>query len=107
MKNSMVAVAAVLALQVGGCATYPYGVLYDATTTPHAMMRVNGDGANKGGTKSGESCASGILSLVAWGDASVAAAKAAGGIKEVHSVEYHDTNYVFVYHVGCTVAHGE
>jgi hypothetical protein len=108
MKNTMIAAAAVLSLAgLGGCATYPYGVIYDSTTTPHGMMRVNGDGANKGGTKSGESCASGILGVAAWGDASVAAAKAAGGIKEVHSVEYKDTNYVFVYHVGCTVVHGE
>jgi hypothetical protein len=107
MKNSIVAVAAVLALQGMGCVMYPTGVLYDGTTTPHWMMRVNGDGANKGGTKTGESCATGILSLVAWGDASVAAAKAAGGIKEVHSVEFKDTNYVYVYRVGCTVVHGE
>ena len=106
MKNSMVAVAAVLSLGIVGCG-YPYGAFYDATTTPHVMMRVNGDGANKAGAKQGESCATGILSLVAWGDASVASAKAAGGIKEVHSVEYRETNYVYVYRVGCTVVHGE
>jgi hypothetical protein len=108
MKNLMVAAAAVLSIGIVGCTgMYPYGAFYDGTTTPHAMMRVNGDGANKAGAKTGESCATGIMWLVAWGDASVASAKAAGGIKEVHSVEFHDTNYVGVYHVGCTVVHGE
>jgi hypothetical protein len=108
MKNTMMALAAVLSLALGACApTYPYGFIYDGTTTPHGMMRVNGDGANKGGAKSGESCTTGILGVAAWGDASVAAAKAAGGIKDVHSVEYKETNYLYVYREGCTVVHGE
>lgn len=51
--------------------------------------------------------APGILGLVAWGDASLAAAKSAGGIKEVHSLEYKDFNILFIYHQGCTEVHGE
>ncbi len=94
-------------LLFGGCSIYPYGVIYDGTTTPHPLMRVNADGANKTGSKQGESCATGILWLVAWGDASVASAKAAGGIKEVHSIEFRDFNIVSVYHQACTVVHGE
>jgi hypothetical protein len=98
---------ACLALATAGCGFYPYGVIYDGTTTPHGMMRVNGDGTNKTGSKHGETCATGILGLIAWGDASVASAKEAGGIKEVHSVEYRDFNVLFIYHQGCTVVHGE
>jgi hypothetical protein len=107
MKTSTVGVVFGLALGASGCATYPYGAIYDGTTTPHGMMRVNGDGTNKTGSKRGEACATGILALIAWGDASLSAAKEAGGIKELHSVEMRDTNILFIYHQGCTVAHGE
>ena len=64
MMNRTIAVVAALSFGIAGCASYPYGALYDGTTTPHTMMRVNGDGANKGGTKEGESCSTGILSPI-------------------------------------------
>jgi hypothetical protein len=95
-----------LVFGASSCAMYPYGVVYDGTVTPHAMMRVNGDGANKAGTKQGEACAEGILGLVAWGDASVSSAKDAGGIKDLYSVEMRDFNILWIYHKACTVAHG-
>ena len=107
MTSSKIAAVVALALGTAGCAYYPYGGIYDATTTPHGLMRVNADGANKPGSKQGEACATGILWLIAWGDASLAAAKSAGGIKEVHSLEYRDFNVLGIYHQGCTVAHGE
>ncbi len=105
-KSKLVAVAS-LAFGIAGCGFYPYGVIYDGTTTPHALMRVNADGANKPGSKAGEACAEGILGLVAWGDASLAAAKEAAGIKEVQSLEYKEFNILFIYRKGCTVVHGE
>jgi hypothetical protein len=107
MSKSRFAFIAGLALGAAGCGFYPYGVIYDGTTTPHGLMRVNADGTNKTGSKQGEACATAILGLIAWGDAGVAAAKTAGGIKEVHSLEYQDTNILFIYHKGCTEVHGE
>ena len=62
-----------------GCAAlgYPTGSIYTGTETPHGMQRMQGAGANKAGTARGEACATGILGLVAFGDASLAAAKKA------------------------------
>jgi hypothetical protein len=100
----------ILAMVMGlaGCGMYPYGVIYNGTTTPHGMTRVNIDGTNKTGSKHGEACAEGIVWLAAWGDASTAAAKEAGGIKEVHSVEFRDSFVLGgLYHKACTVVHGE
>ena len=93
---------------LAGCGMYPYGDIYNGTTTPHAATRANNDGANKPGSKQGEACAEGVLWLIAWGDASDSAAKNAGGIKEVHSVEFRDSFVLGgIYHKGCTVVHGE
>jgi hypothetical protein len=109
MRFSALAVIAGLAVGMAGCGSfYPYGVIYNGTTTPHAMERANIDGTNKGGSKHGESCTTGILWLVAWGDASTSAAKNAGGIKEVHSVEFKNTSFLAgVYAEGCTIVTGE
>ena len=60
------------------------------------------------GDKVGEACATGILALVAWGDASLDAAKKAGAITEVHSVEFKPTAVLFgIYYQACTVVHGK
>ena len=86
---------------------YPTGSLYTGTQTPHGMDRTETSGAGKSGDKHGEACATGILNLVAFGDASLDAAKKAGGITEVHSTEFHGTNILGIYMQGCTEAHGK
>src|SRR5438105_4011538 len=50
---------------------YPSGSLYTGTQTPHGMDRTETSGAGKSGDKHGEACATGILGLVAFGDASL------------------------------------
>lgn len=57
-------------------------------------------------TKIGRSCASSILGLVANGDASIEAAKRAGGITTVASVDFESTNVLFIYATFCTVVRG-
>src|SRR5688572_14567574 len=101
--NAMIrtAISAGALLVIAGCA-YPSGSLYTGTTTPHYMQRHEAAGAARTGDKVGESCATGILSLVAWGDASTDAAKKAGGISDVHSVELKTTNILGIYVKGCT-----
>jgi hypothetical protein len=81
---------AAVALTSAGCGAlgYPVGSVYTGTREPAGMMRLQGAGANKGGDGKGEACATGILGLAAFGDASLAAAKKAGGITDVQSVEY-------------------
>jgi hypothetical protein len=91
-----------------GCGvTYPFGSLYTGTQVPHPVNRNETSGPGKSGDKAGEACATGILSAVAFGDASLDAAKKAGGITEVHSVEFHGTNILGIYTQGCTEVHGK
>jgi hypothetical protein len=56
----------------------------------------------------GQACATGIMGAVAWGDASLDAAKKAGSITEVHSVEFKPTVVALgIYYQACTVVHGK
>ncbi|MFO0671736.1 MAG: TRL-like family protein [Polyangiaceae bacterium] len=101
--------AAVLAIGTG-CAAfggYPSGSVYNGTTTPHGMTKLEAAGQAKTGDKVGESCATGILMLAAFGDASMDAAKKAGGITDVHSVEFKSFSVLGIYTQGCTEVHGK
>jgi hypothetical protein len=95
---------------VFGCACgggYPSGSLYNGTTIPHGVDRLEMSGAGKAGAKTGEACATGILGLAAWGDASVDAAKKAGAITDVTSVELRSFSILgAAYAQGCTVVNG-
>jgi hypothetical protein len=57
--------------------------------------------------KSGESCAKSVLGLVAFGDASIEAAKKAAGISKVATVDHKTTNILYFYGEYCTVVYGE
>ena len=57
--------------------------------------------------KEGKACAQSILGWVAQGDASVAAAKAAGGITEVSSVDHTANNILGIVGTWCTVVKGK
>jgi outer membrane protein OmpA-like peptidoglycan-associated protein len=107
MKASVFAALALAAIGAGGCTTgYPTGSLYTGTQIPHGMMRLEGAGAPKAGMKMGEACATGILSIVAFGDATLASAKKAGGVTDVHSVEFGGLNILGIYTQGCTIVYG-
>ena len=86
---------------------YPIGGVYHATTVPSVLDRVETSGPDKDGSKVGKACTSGVLGLAAWGDASIDAAKKAGGITNVHSVEVESSAILGFVHVSaCTVVHG-
>ena len=97
---------------VSGCAPlmnqgYPVGAVYNGTKVPSVLDEVEVSGDNKAAPKVGRACTSGILGVAAWGDASIDAAKRAGGITSVHSVEYDVMAILgFVYVNACTVVHG-
>lgn len=61
---------------------------------------------NGTGTKTGEACASSILGAIATGDASVAAAMANGGIKEVAHVDHDIFGVLGIYATTCTIVVG-
>lgn len=111
MKIAALALGSLVAMT--GCMSmtggYPFGGLYTGVGTPdQALDRVEVGGAGKTDDKTGEACASGILALIAWGDASLDAAKKAGGITEVHAVDHHTMSILgFVYASGCTIVRGK
>ena len=88
-----------------GC-SYPVGILYTGTTTPDRTDRATTKAVQPGPTAKGEACASGVLGLVAWGDASVAKAKKNGGLNEVYTVESKLKTIVGIYTQGCTIVTG-
>lgn len=57
--------------------------------------------------KHGESCASSVLGLVAWGDASIDTARKAGDIKTIAAVDYSDFDILgLVYTKTCALVTG-
>jgi hypothetical protein len=91
---------------MSGCG-YPTGLVYTGVTQPHAATRAEVAGQGKTGDKKGEACATGILGLAAWGDASTDAAKKAAGVSDVHSVEFRGFSILGIYTQGCTEVHGK
>ena len=57
-------------------------------------------------TKEGKACGSSILGWVATGDASIAAAKANGGITKVTSVDHYAKNVLGIFGEWCTIVKG-
>jgi len=106
VKATVGAVIAIIAIGCGGNG-YPTGSLYTGTQVPHGININETSGAGKTGDKQGESCATGILGIAAFGDASLDSAKKAGGVTEIHSIEFHGTNILGIYTQGCTVVHGK
>jgi hypothetical protein len=95
---------ALLALLGTGCAHGPYpagGLVFHNVKGPnHAVA---GDASR---AKHGESCASNVLGYVAWGDASIDAAKQAGGVTQVATVDYRSFNVLGAYLKTCAIVTG-
>jgi hypothetical protein len=94
------------ALLAGCGVSYPVGWIYNGTTVPH-NTRVNAEGDGKAADKMGEACASGILGLAAWGDASTDAAKKAGGVSSVYTEEFRGFSILGIWQQGCTQVTGK
>ena len=57
-------------------------------------------------TKEGKACATSILGAIGQGDASIAAAKANGGITKVTSVDHYAKNVLGIFGEWCTIVKG-
>ncbi|MBX3025071.1 TRL-like family protein [bacterium] len=102
MRNWMMMLTAASALFVSACQPVmspAIGLFYADVKGPIAAT-------STAGTKQGQSCARSILGIVATGDASIEAAKRAGGIREVSSVDHHTTNMLGIVGDFCTVVTG-
>ena len=62
---------------------------------------------DKNGSKTGTACATTIIGLINQGDASIAAAKAEGGIKIVSSVDYHTKGFYPFMGKTCIIVTGD
>lgn len=89
---------------ISGCAVVSspsIGFLYTNVQGPIAV------GKGTGSSKTGEACANNFLGLISVGDASIDAAKKAGNIHEVATVDHSSKIVFFVYGQYCTVVKGE
>lgn len=103
MGKGLVVFAGGLALLLSGC----QAVMSPATGVIFADVKGPIAATSGTGTKQGKACARSILGMVATGDASIAAAKRAGGIREVASVDHHTTNILGIIGDFCTIVTGQ
>ncbi len=101
MRSMLIAGVLAAGLIATGCVySEVQGALYTDLKGPLVPGTAVGTG------KTGTACAKGILGIVATGDASIEAAKRAGGIKKVTSVDHH-SKWMIVYGEFCTIVTGE
>lgn len=104
MRHLKVFALLVLAAFFAGCATaaspLPAWIYTNVKAPVDAESQVDA-------SKEGKACASNILGIVATGDASIDAAKKAGGIKEVSSVDFQSTSILGLYAQFCTIVRGK
>jgi hypothetical protein len=97
------ALLAGIGLFVGGCAAAQQplvGALYSDLKWDGPIS------ASPSQSKEGRACGTSILGIVAQGDASITAAKAAGGISEVSEVDHATKNILFFWAEYCTIVRG-
>ena len=93
----------VLAVVLAGCASLRQpvvGGIYSDVTASESVS------SNQAGNRVGQACASSILGMVATGDASIEAARRAGGITLITSVDGQSSNILFLYAKYCTIVRG-
>jgi len=104
MKRMLMLLAVAAGLStLSGCATVGPGLVVGSIYSGYTLGSATGAGT---GTKVGEACAMSILGVVALGDGSIDAAKSAGGISQVASVDHKIFSILGVYGTACTVVHG-
>jgi hypothetical protein len=94
--------ALVLITGATGCARFPIGGgLYTGVSQPvSATAQLS--------MKRGEACSMSVLGLIATGDASIEAARKAGGIRSISTVDEQVTVILMgLYASACTVVHGK
>ena len=98
----MMAVLTLLAFTVGCAATMPVGSIYTDVKLP-VVATANGGQSSKTGTST---CTS-VLTLFAWGDASIEAAKKNGNITKVYHVDWDASNILGIIGTYKVTVYGE
>lgn len=99
----LLSLAVLIGLTSAGCqivASPLAGVIYNETK--YGDVATDAAAA----TKEGKACATSILGWVATGDASIQAAKSAGGITTVASVDHSAKNILGIFGEWCTIVRG-
>lgn len=94
-----------LGVVVSGCAMATRapvtGFVYTGTTTGENAT------SNGGMDKTGEACAASVLGIAAFGDASIKAAAAAGGITTITAIDTSQMGILGIYASHCTLVRGK
>ncbi len=106
MKLAKLGLVVGLALAANGCAMASGGN-GAVMGSIYSGYKSGGVVTSSVGTKTGEACASSILGAIATGDASIAAAKAAGGVSEVSHVDHDIFGILGLYATTCTIVTGK
>lgn len=108
MRVILAAAALSALIALSGCSTTPIGAIYTNMQISPIVNQAGEAGGElgKSASKSGEACAQGVLALAAWGEASIEAAKKAGGISEVVSVDARSYSILGVYQKYCVIVRG-
>jgi len=96
---------AVVVVMMMGCATGRSPVSPGLILTSVSGSESVGPGT--GSSKKGESCATNILGLFAFGDASIHKATLKPGITKIQSVDYTTTSFIGIFANSCTIVYGE
>jgi TRL-like protein family len=105
MKLKLAAGALAL-LASTGCAVATGGTTF-ATGSIYAEYKSGGEVGTAQAAKVGEACVKSILGAIALGDASIEAAKKAGGITQIAHVDHEQFSILGVYATSCTIVHGQ
>jgi len=84
------------------CATVAYGPIGGVFTS----AKIGSYGTGKTGNKKGEACTTSILGIVAFGDASIDAAKGQANINEITAVNHDIFQILGLYAKMCTIVQG-
>lgn len=85
----------------------PVGAIYSGAAGVSPFTQAHVTDGERPGPKRGEACASGVLAVASWGDMSLEAAKKAGGITSVDTMDYKTMDILgVVYQRHCTIITG-
>jgi hypothetical protein len=99
-KLAYLLLTAALAAGCGSLRQPVFGGIYSDVTSSEAVS------SNQAGNRVGQACSSSILALIASGDSSIEAARRAGGITLITSVDAQSSNILFFYSKYCTIVRG-
>ncbi len=110
MTRLWIALLAAVALASSGCAAFYSAPVVPAVAGLYMNTKAPLDthfDPTQLGNKTGKASVRTVLWLVAWGDASAAAAAQDGGIKTIRHADYEFVSVLGVYQSFTTVVHGD